>query len=253
MARLVECVPNFSEGRDRAVIDAIAEAIRASPASSCSTWIRARTPTARSSPSSARPSAVEEAALAAQQGLRADRHVQAPRRASAHGRHGRLPLRAGLRRDHGGVRRDRPRLGRALGDELEVPVYLYERRPPRRTAEPGRPSAPASTRGSSEKLKDPDWAPDFGPAEFNPKSGATVVGAREFLIAYNVNLNTRDQKLANEIALSIREDGAPEARRGRQAVVDAQGKRSTSRASSRRCGPSAGTSRSTAGPRSPST
>ena len=61
--------------------------------------------------------------------------------------------------------------------------------------------------GLAEKLKDPEWAPDCGPAVFNPKSGATIIGAREFLIAYNINLNTRDRKLATEIALNIRESG----------------------------------------------
>ena len=58
-----------------------------------------------------------------------------------------------------------------------------------------------------EKLKDAAFAPDFGPARFNAQAGATVIGAREFLIAYNVNLNTRDKKLANTIAQALREAG----------------------------------------------
>ena len=61
--------------------------------------------------------------------------------------------------------------------------------------------------GLPEKLKDPDWEPDFGPTKFHQKAGATVIGARQFLIAYNINLNTRDTRIAKEIAFNIRETG----------------------------------------------
>ena len=73
------------------------------------------------------------------------------------------------------------------------------------------------------KLKDPEWAPDFGPAAFHAKAGATVIGAREFLIAYNVNLNTRDRKLAQEIALTIREAGRARRDDAGEIVRDADG------------------------------
>ncbi len=99
------------------------------------------------------------------------------------------------------------RFGRAMADELGVPVYLYEHaasRPERRLLADIRSG---EYEGLAGKLADPAWAPDFGAAAFDARWGATVTGAREFLVAYNVNLNTRDKKLANEVALSVREAG----------------------------------------------
>lgn len=98
-------------------------------------------------------------------------------------------------------------VGRRVGDELGIPVYLYERAASR----PERRSLAEVRKGEYEslptKLADDQWRPDFGPAVFNERSGATIVGARPFLIAYNVDLNTRDRKLAHDIALAIREQG----------------------------------------------
>jgi glutamate formiminotransferase/formiminotetrahydrofolate cyclodeaminase len=97
--------------------------------------------------------------------------------------------------------------GARVGMELQIPVYLYEEAATR----PERKNLSAIRKGEyeglAEKLKDPGWAPDFGPAVFNAASGATVTGARMFLIAYNVNLDTNDVKIASEIALRIRESG----------------------------------------------
>ncbi len=97
--------------------------------------------------------------------------------------------------------------GKALAEELGVPVYLYEKS----ATSPERQSLADIRAGEYEglpqKLENPLWAPDFGPTVFDPRWGATVTGAREFLIAYNINLNTRDAKIANDIALSVREAG----------------------------------------------
>lgn len=98
-------------------------------------------------------------------------------------------------------------LGQRVGDELGIPIYLYEEAAKHPDRENLATIRAGEYEGLSEKLKDLHWQPDFGPTEFNAKSGATVIGAREFLIAYNVNLNTRDRKLANEIALNLREKG----------------------------------------------
>jgi glutamate formiminotransferase/formiminotetrahydrofolate cyclodeaminase len=114
-------------------------------------------------------------------------------------------------------------LGRRVADELGIPVYLYEaaaRKPERRNLATVRAG---EYEGLPEKLKDPRWAPDFGKPVFNPKSGATIVGAREFLIAYNFNLNTRDRKLAHEIALSLRESGRAKRDKAGAIVKDARG------------------------------
>ncbi len=99
------------------------------------------------------------------------------------------------------------RLGRRLGDELGVPVYLYEfaaSRPERRSLADIRQG---EYEALPEKLRDPGFAPDFGPATFVPSFGAVVVGARKFLVAYNVDLNTTDKRWANRVAFDVREKG----------------------------------------------
>ena len=99
------------------------------------------------------------------------------------------------------------RLGRRVGEELNIPIYLYERAaavPERRNLATVRSG---EYEGLAEKMKDPRWTPDFGPAEFNARSGATAIGARPFLIAYNINLNTRNRLKANSIAFTLREQG----------------------------------------------
>jgi glutamate formiminotransferase/formiminotetrahydrofolate cyclodeaminase len=99
------------------------------------------------------------------------------------------------------------RVGERIGAELEIPVYLYENaasRPERRNLARVRSG---EYEGLREKLADPEWAPDFGPSSFNPRTGATAVGAREFLIAYNINLNSTDRRYANELAYVLRERG----------------------------------------------
>lgn len=99
------------------------------------------------------------------------------------------------------------KFGAALASELGIPVYLYEKA----ASAPSRASLADIRSGEYEglaaKLADPAWKPDFGPAAFDPRWGATVTGAREFLVAYNVNLNTRDKRLAQEVALAVREAG----------------------------------------------
>jgi len=114
-------------------------------------------------------------------------------------------------------------LGRRVADELGIPVYFYEEaatRPDRRNLAAIRSG---EYEGLPDKMKDPEWAPDCGGAVFNARSGATVIGAREFLIAYNINLNTRDRKLAGEIALNIRESGRVQRDADGEIVRDAAG------------------------------
>ena len=208
MARLVECVPNFSEGRNRAVIDAIADAIRGvadvklldvDPGADTN-----RTVYTFVGP----PEAVADAAV--KSAHKAYELIDMSRHTGAHPRIGAMdvcpvvPV-AGVTMDECvEVARG---IGRRLGDELKIPVYFYEYAA---TSEARRSLAvirAGEYEGLERKLLDPAWAPDAGPARFDPRFGAPVVGAREFLIAYNVNLNTRDRKLANEIALDIRENG----------------------------------------------
>jgi len=106
-------------------------------------------------------------------------------------------------------------VARRIGNELNIPVYCYENA----ASTPERKNLAACRSGEYEglrkKLADPQWKPDFGPAEFNEKAGATAVGARDFLVAFNVNLNTTSTRRANAIAYDVREKGRP-AREGNQ-------------------------------------
>ncbi len=104
-------------------------------------------------------------------------------------------------------------VAKKVGEELGIPVYLYEKS----ASKPERENLAKIRQGEyealEEKLKKPEWKPDFGPQKFNVKAGATVIGVREFLIAYNINLNTREAKHATDIAFELREKGRS-ARRG---------------------------------------
>jgi glutamate formiminotransferase/formiminotetrahydrofolate cyclodeaminase len=115
------------------------------------------------------------------------------------------------------------RLGERVGRELHVPVYLYEHAcsaPHRRNLADVREG---EYEGCARKLTDPRWVPDFGPAEFFPRTGAIVIGARKFLVAYNVNLNTLDKRLATRVAFDVRERGRMKRDDDGNPVVDAKG------------------------------
>ncbi|MEN6311462.1 MAG: glutamate formimidoyltransferase [Acidobacteriota bacterium] len=223
--KLVECVPNFSEGRDREKIQAIVREIEAVPGvklldvdpgeSTNRTVV-----TFIGSPESA----LEAAFLAIS---RAAQVIDMRAHKGAHSRIGATDV-CPFVPVSGVTMEDCVRLARELGarvaKELGIPVYLYEAaasRPERRNLASVRTG---EYEGLAEKLKDSAWAPDFGEAKFNPGAGATVIGAREFLIAYNFNLNTRDRKLANEIALSLRESGRAKRDKEGNVVKDAKGR-----------------------------
>jgi len=222
--RLVECVPNFSEGRDRDKIRAITGEIEAVPGVKLLD-VDPGTSTNRTVVTFVgEPDAVQEAAFRAI--AKAAEVLDMRSHKGAHSRMGAtdvcpfVPV-AGVTMDD--CVRMAAELGRRVADELGIPVYLYEaaaRKPGRRNLAAVRAG---EYEGLPEKLRDPEWAPDFGPAVFNPKSGATIIGAREFLIAYNFNLNTRDRKLAHEIALSLRESGRAKRDKDGNIVKDARG------------------------------
>jgi glutamate formiminotransferase / formiminotetrahydrofolate cyclodeaminase len=225
MPQLVECVPNFSEGRDKRVIDAIAAAI------SGSSGVRLldvdpggdtnRTVYTFVGPLAAVAEAAFQAAVAASSQIDMSRHQGAHPRMGALDVCPLVPV-SGVTMDEC-VEAARG-LGRRLAETLSLPVYFYEHaatRPERRNLADIRAG---EYEGLRRKLADPAWAPDAGPATFNPRLGATVVGAREFLIAYNVNVNTRERKLANEVALNIREAGRLKRDAKGDVVTDAQGR-----------------------------
>ncbi len=115
------------------------------------------------------------------------------------------------------------KLGERVGRELQVPVYLYEYAcsvPERRNLADVREG---EYEGAAKKIADPKWKPDFGPAQFVPRTGAIVIGARKFLVAYNVNINTLDKRLANRVAFDVRERGRMKRDANDNPVVDEKG------------------------------
>lgn len=98
-------------------------------------------------------------------------------------------------------------LAKRVGEELQLPVYLYEAAQPDKARNNLSVIRAGEYEGFFKKIKLPEWKPDFGPAEFDAKRGATVIGARDFLVAYNVNLNTTSTRRANAIAFDVREAG----------------------------------------------
>ncbi len=208
MNKIVECVPNFSEGRDMGIIKQITDEIEkvegailldVDPGADTNRTVVTFVGT---------PEAVKEAAFRAIK--KAAELIDMSKHKGAHPRMGAtdvcpfVPVSGVTMEDCVQIARE---VGERVARELGIPVYLYEEaatRPERRSLADIRAG---EYEGLPEKLKDPEWKPDFGEPVFNPKSGATVIGAREFLIAYNLNVNTRDRKLAHRVALRIREKG----------------------------------------------
>jgi len=206
--KLVECVPNFSEGRSRDVLDAIADAIRAVKGASLLDVDPGEATNRTVFTIVGAPEAAAEAAFRAI--ARAAELIDMAQHHGAHARMGAtdvcpfVPVSGVTMDDCVEIARG---LAKRVGDELGIPIYLYEEaasRPERRNLADVRKG---EYEALPDKLAKPEWAPDFGPATFNPRTGATAVGAREFLIAYNFNLNTSNRKLAHDIALDIREQG----------------------------------------------
>jgi glutamate formiminotransferase len=205
MQAIVECVPNFSEGRRQEVIDAIVAAIAAVPGAQVldvqSDADHNRTVvTLVGEPEAALEGAFQGARQAAEL-------IDLAVHQGAHPRMGAtdvipfIPVRGVSMDDCVALAR---RLGQRLGDELAIPVYLYAKAASR----PERESLPAVRKGEYEGLReligsDPSRAPDFGPSRLGP-AGATAVGARPFLIAFNVYLNTGDVEIAKKIAKTLR-------------------------------------------------
>jgi glutamate formiminotransferase/formiminotetrahydrofolate cyclodeaminase len=223
MKRLVECVPNFSEGRDREVIDAIAEAIRRTPGCTLLDVDPGRSTNRTVYTFVGAPDAVVEGALAAARVAHARIDMRSHR--GEHARMGALdvcpfvPVSGVTMDDCVACARE---FGRRAAEELGIPVYLYEAAAEaehRRTLSQIRAG---EYEGLAEKIVRPEWRPDFGPARFVPAWGATVTGARHFLIAYNVNLlATKEQ--AHRIALELREQGRGPEQPGRLRAVKAVG------------------------------
>lgn len=205
--RLIECVPNFSEGRDMAVIDQLTAVIEAVEGVQLLDVDPGRATNRTVVTFAGEPEAVLEAAVACV--TLAPKLIDMSKHQGEHPRFGAtdvcplVPIAGVTMEECVEYARE---LAKRLG-EAGITVYCYENaalKPERKNLAVVRAG---EYEGLEEKLADPDWAPDFGPAEFNARAGATAVSARDFLIAYNVNLNTTSTRRANAIAFDVREKG----------------------------------------------
>ncbi len=215
MKQIIECVPNFSEGRNAETIEAIAEAIRKTPGCKLIDTDPGKSTNRTVYTFVGDPDSVVEGALAAAR--EAKRRIDMRRHKGEHPRFGAMdvcpfiPVRGATMRDCVEVSK---KFAERAAEELSIPIFLYEESSGRDYRRKLPDIRKGEYEGLKEKLRDPEWKPDYGPAEFVPSWGATAVGARKFLIAYNVNiLGTSNQ--AHRIALNLREAGRGENEPGR--------------------------------------
>lgn len=210
MRKLIECVPNFSEGRDLSVIKQITDTIEScegvklldvDPGQATNRTVVTFVGT---------PDEVVEAAFQAIK--KASELIDMSKHHGAHPRFGATdvcPLVPVANISMEEVVEYAHKLAKRVGDELNIPIYSYESAaliPERKNLAYCRSG---EYEGLQDKLAKPEWKPDFGPAKFNAKAGATAIGARDFLIAVNYNLNTTSTRRANALAFDVREKGRP--------------------------------------------
>ncbi len=205
---LIECVPNFSEGRDMAVIKEITDAIEGVEGVRLLDVDPGRDTNRSVVTFVGAPEAVCEAAF--QAARVAAELIDMSRHKGEHPRMGAMDVCPLV--PISGISMEKTAecarlLGKRIGEELDIPVYLYEQAATRENRRNLADIRLGEYEALPDKLKDPEWLPDYGLATFNAKSGASVVGARDFLVAYNVNLNTTSVRRANAIAFDVRERG----------------------------------------------
>jgi glutamate formiminotransferase/formiminotetrahydrofolate cyclodeaminase len=205
---IIECVPNFSEGQDLSVIKAITDAIESVSAIRLLNVDPGKATNRTVVTFVGEPEDVIEAAFRGIQ--KAAQLIDMSQHKGEHPRMGAtdvcplIPI-SGISMEETAMFAQK--LGRRVGDELQIPVYLYEAAAKIKGRTNLSEIRAGEYEGFFEKIKHPDWRPDFGPLEMDAKAGATVIGARDFLIAYNVNLNTTSVRRANSIAFDVRERG----------------------------------------------
>ena len=221
--QLVECVPNFSEGRDLAIINQITAAIQSVEGVRLLNVDPGKATNRTVVTFVGEPSAVVEAAFRAI--TKAGELINMRNHKGEHPRMGAtdvcplIPI-AGISLEETALYARQ--LAKRVGEELSIPVYCYEAAQPDKTRSNLSVIRAGEYEGFFKKIKEPLWKPDFGPCEFDSKRGASVIGARDFLIAYNVNLNTTSTRRANSVAFDIREAGRVKMENGKK-VLDAAG------------------------------
>ena len=208
MQQLIECVPNFSEGNDIGIIKQITDEIESVEGVRLLNVDPGKATNRTVVTLVGNPEAIIEAAFRAIK--KAGELIDMSKHKGEHPRMGAtdvcplIPI-ANISMEE--TAKYAQKLARRVGEELKLPVYLYEAAQPDKKRNNLSVIRAGEYEGFFKKIKQPEWKPDFGPAEFDAKRGATVIGARDFLVAYNVNLNTTSTRRANAIAFDVREAG----------------------------------------------
>jgi len=208
MQKLIECVPNFSEGRDLEVIRQITDAIRTVKGVSLLDVDPGASTNRTVVTFVGNPEATVEAAFRAIK--QAAELIDMRKHKGEHPRMGATdvcPFIPVTNISWEEAIECANRLGQRVGEELKIPVFLYEKAARDKSRSNLSVIRAGEYEGFFEKIKQPQWKPDFGSAVFNDKSGATVIGVRDFLVAYNVNLNTKSVRRATSVAFDVREQG----------------------------------------------
>ncbi|MDP4265160.1 MAG: glutamate formimidoyltransferase [Bacteroidota bacterium] len=224
MQPIIECVPNFSEGRDMNIIKQITDEIESAEGIRLLNVDPGKATNRTVVTFVGAPKAVVEAAFRAIK--KAGELIDMSKHKGEHPRMGAtdvcplIPI-ANISMEE--TAKYAQQLAKRAGEELKLPVYLYESAQPDKSRDNLSVIRAGEYEGFFKKIKQPGWKPDFGPAEFDAKRGATVIGARDFLVAYNINLNTTSTRRANAIAFDVREAGRVKKENGK-VVNDANGK-----------------------------
>jgi len=206
--RIIECVPNFSEGRDMGIIRQITDTIESVDGIKLLDVDPGRDTNRTVVTFVGEPERVAEAAF-----LAVKKASELIDMAKHHGEHPRMgatdvcplvPVSGITMEETAEYARS---VAKRIGEELGIPVYCYENAAFEEKRRNLASCRAGEYEGLKKKLADPEWKPDFGPAVFNERSGATAVGARDFLVAFNINLNTTSARRANAIAFDVREKG----------------------------------------------
>lgn len=208
MSQIIECVPNFSEGQDLGIIQQITDAIQTVEGVKLLNVDAGKATNRTVVTIVGEPNAVIDAAFRAIK--KAGELIDMTRHKGEHPRIGAtdvcplIPI-ANISMEETAAYAQQ--LARRVGEELNLPVYLYEAAQPNKDRSSLSVIRNGEYEGMASKILLPEWKPDFGPAIFDEQRGATVIGARDFLVAYNINLNTTSTRRANAIAFDVREAG----------------------------------------------
>jgi glutamate formiminotransferase / formiminotetrahydrofolate cyclodeaminase len=215
--QLIECVPNFSEGRDMSIIKQITDEIESVEGVLLLNVDPGKATNRTVVTFVGEPQAVVQAAFLAIK--KASEVIDMRQHKGEHPRMGATDVCPLIPIAHISMEETADwarRLGEMVGAPLSIPVFLYEAAASKPERQNLATIRAGEYEGLSEKLKKSEWQPDFGSAVFNAKAGCTVIGARDFLVAYNVNLNTTSVRRANSVAFDVREQG--------RVVTDEKGK-----------------------------